>query len=81
MMFKAFPHRRFLLYVFITVMFWASGSASQVLFCHKRNPSQPSLLAEMIQPYRIFQSGFDHNPKFSLGPHKIISGPNQQEVV
>ena len=38
------------------------------------------LLAEMIQPHRILQSGLDHNPKFSLGPHKIISIPNHQQV-
>ncbi|KAM7319173.1 hypothetical protein ACRRTK_022285 [Alexandromys fortis] len=40
------------------------------------------LLAEIIQPQRILQSGLglDHNPKFSLGPHKITSTPNQQEV-
>ena len=29
---------------------------------------------------RILQSELDYNSKFSLGPHKIISTPNQQEV-
>ena len=38
------------------------------------------LLTEMIQPHRILQSGLNQNPKFSLGPHKIISTLNQQEV-
>ena len=39
------------------------------------------VLTEMIQTQRILLSGFNHNPKFSLGPHKIISAPNQQGVV
>ena len=34
----------------------------------------------MIKTHKILQSGLDHNSKFSLGPHKIISAPNQQEV-
>ena len=38
------------------------------------------LLAEMTKYHKIFQSGLDHNHKFSLGPHKIISAPNHQEV-
>ena len=38
------------------------------------------LLAEMIKTHRIIKLGLDHNPKFSLGPHKIISAHNQQEV-
>ena len=38
------------------------------------------LLVKMIKTHRIFQSGLDHNSKFSLGSHKIISTPNQQEV-
>ena len=38
------------------------------------------LLTEMIKPHRIFQSGLDHNPKFSLSPYKIISFPSHQEV-
>ena len=38
------------------------------------------LLPEMIKTHRILQSGLDYNSKFSLGPHKIISAPNQQEV-
>ena len=38
------------------------------------------LLPEMIKTHRILQSGLDHNSKFSLGPHKIISTPNQLEV-
>ena len=38
------------------------------------------LLPEMIKTHRILQSGLDYNFKFSLGPHKIISAPNQQEV-
>ena len=38
------------------------------------------MLPEMIRTHRILQSGLDYNSKFSLGPHKIISAPNQQEV-
>ena len=38
------------------------------------------LLPEMIKTHRILQSELDYNSKFSLGPHKIISDPNQQEV-
>ena len=38
------------------------------------------LLVEIIKPHRIFQSGLDHNSKFSLGPRKIISAMNHQEV-
>ena len=38
------------------------------------------LLPEMIKTRRILQSGLDHNSKFSLGPHKIMSAPNKQEV-
>ena len=38
------------------------------------------LLPEMIKTHRILQSGLDHNSKFSLGPHKIISALNQLEV-
>ena len=38
------------------------------------------LLAEMIKPHIIFHSGLNHNSKFSLGPRKIISASNQQEV-
>ena len=34
------------------------------------------MLAEIIKPNRIL----DHNSKFSLGPNKIISTTNQQEV-
>ena len=33
------------------------------------------LLPEMIKTHRILQSGLDHNSKFSLGAHKIISAP------
>ena len=39
------------------------------------------LLPEMIKTHRILQSGLDHNSKFSLHPRKIISAPNQLEVV
>ena len=38
------------------------------------------LLDEMIKPHRILQSGLGHNSKFYLGPYKIISVPNQQEL-
>ena len=38
------------------------------------------MLPEIIKTYRILQSGLAHNSKFSLGPHKIISVPNQLEV-
>ena len=38
------------------------------------------LLPEMIKTHRILQSGLYYNSKFSLGPHKSISAPNQQEV-
>ena len=38
------------------------------------------MLPEMIKTHRILQSGHEYNSKFSLGPHKIISAPNQQEV-
>ena len=34
----------------------------------------------MTKYHKIFQSGLKHNHKFSLGPHKIISAPNHQEV-
>lgn len=37
-------------------------------------------LTEMIQLHRLLQSGLNHNHKFSLDPHKIISIPNQQEA-
>ncbi|KAM7340586.1 hypothetical protein ACRRTK_001201 [Alexandromys fortis] len=42
--------------------------------------TQNNSKTEMIKPHRIHQSGLDHNSKFSLGLHKIISVPNQQEV-
>ena len=38
------------------------------------------LLAKTIKTHRILQSGLDYNPKFSLGPHKIIRVLSQQEV-
>ena len=34
----------------------------------------------MTKTHRILQSGLDYNSKFSLGPHKNISAPNQLEV-
>ena len=39
-----------------------------------------TLMAEMIKPHRIFQSGFDCNAKFFLCPCKIINTPNQQDI-
>ena len=38
------------------------------------------LLAEMIKHHKIFQSGLDYTPTFSLGSHKTIISHNQQEV-
>ena len=38
------------------------------------------LQVEMNKPQRIIQSVLDHNLKFSLGPHNIISAPKQKEV-
>ena len=40
----------------------------------------PEQVQEWSKLNRILQSWLDYNSKFSLGPHKIISAPNQPEV-